>query len=81
MLAEDDFSVWATWRIPAMSSLLRASRNCGSEARRRRLEGAQDALEEAALAGRVELAQALQRVASSTGSACAHRAVPGKGRG
>ena len=48
MLADDDFRVWTTWRIPAMSP--RFGHRGTARARRdaERIEGAQDALEQAA---------------------------------
>ena len=60
MLADDDFRVCTTWRMPLHVVLLPRVVELRAEPRDRALEGAQDPLEQLVLAGRVELAQALQ---------------------
>ena len=77
MLADEDFSVCATWRIAGQVAAAARLAELRQQARHRGLEGLQDALEQAALAARVELAQALERGGVEHRGARAHRAAAG----
>ena len=73
MLADDDFRVCTACRTDCMSFFCPGIDELGAEPRDRALEGAQHPLEQVVLAGRVEIAQALQgRLVEHRGGAGTH---------
>jgi hypothetical protein len=60
MLAEDDFRVCTAWRTDCMSFFCRASTSCAPSRDTELSKARRDPVEQVVLAGRIEVAQALQ---------------------